>query len=134
MSDLHKSKCHDLIDMFNDTSRYLGDIFTINDLEFENYIPDIYPAELQLKKANTADKETSFLNLDIKAVGSDLHTSVYDQHDDFGFLIVNFPCLSGDVSRLPSYGIYIPQLVRFARWCTSALEFHSKISKLLQNC
>ena len=28
MSDLHKSKRHDLIDMFNDTSRYLDDIFT----------------------------------------------------------------------------------------------------------
>ena len=47
MSDLHKSKRHDLIDMFNDTSRYLY-IFTINNPEFEKYIPDIYPAELQL--------------------------------------------------------------------------------------
>ena len=28
MSDLNKSKRYDLIDMFNDTSRYLDDIFT----------------------------------------------------------------------------------------------------------
>ena len=42
MSDLHKSKHHDLIDMFNDTSRYLYDIFTIDNPEFEKYIPDIY--------------------------------------------------------------------------------------------
>ena len=47
MSDLHKSKRHDLIDMFNDTSRYLDDIFTIGNPEFEKYIPDIYQAELQ---------------------------------------------------------------------------------------
>ena len=40
--------------------------------------------------------------------------------------IVNFPLLSGDVPRLPSYGIYISQLVRFARCCTSVLDFHSK--------
>ena len=37
--------------------------------------------------------------------------------------------------RLPSYGIYISQLVRFARCCTSVLDFHSKnlqiTSKLL---
>ena len=46
MSDLQKSKRHDLIDMFNDTSRYLDDIFTIDNPEFEKYIPDIYPAEL----------------------------------------------------------------------------------------
>ena len=32
--------------MFNDTSRYLADIFTIDNPEFEKYIPDIYPAEL----------------------------------------------------------------------------------------
>ena len=61
MSDLHKSKHHDLKDMLNDTSRYLDDIFTIDNPEFEKYIPDLYPAELQLNKANTSDKETSFL-------------------------------------------------------------------------
>ena len=49
MSDLHKSKRHDLIDMFNDTSRYIDDIFTIDSPAFEKYIPDIYLAELQLK-------------------------------------------------------------------------------------
>ena len=63
MSDLQKSKRHDLIDIFNDTSRYLDDIFTIDNPELEKYIPDIYPAELQLNKANTSDKETSFLDL-----------------------------------------------------------------------
>ena len=93
-----------LPDMFNDTSRYLDDIFTIDNPEFEKYICDIYPAELQLNKANTSDKE---LDLNIKVIGSDIHTSVYDKRDDFGFLIVNFPWLSGDVPRLPSYCIYI---------------------------
>ena len=110
-------------------------IFTIDNPEFEKHIPDIYPAELQLNKANTSDKETSFLDLNIKVIGSDIHTSVYDKRDDFGFPIVNFPWLSGDVPRLPSYGIYISQLVRFARCCTSVLDFHSKnlqiTSKLL---
>ena len=32
------------------------------------------------------------------------------KRDDFGFLII-FPWLSGDFSRLPSYGIYISPLV-----------------------
>ena len=51
----------------------------------------------------------------------------------FGFPIVNFPWLSGDVPRLPSYGIYISQLdlldVVLAFWISIL-----KISKLLQNC
>ena len=135
ISDLQKSKRFDLIDMFNDTSRYLDDIFTIDNPEFEKHIPDIYPAELQLNKANTSDKETSFLDLNIKVISSDIHTSVYDERDDFEFPIVNFPWLSGDVPRLLSYGIYISQLVRFARCCTAVLDFHSKnlqiTSKLL---
>ena len=100
MSNLQKSKRFDLIDKFNDTSRYLDDKFTIDNTEFAEHIPDIYPRELQLNKANTSDKETSFLDLSIKVVGSNIHTSVYDKRNDFGFPIVNFPWLSGDVPRL----------------------------------
>ena len=83
MSNLQKFKRYNLIDMFNDTSRYLDDIFTIDNPEFEKHIPDIYPTELQLNKENTLDKETSFLDLNIKVIGSDVHTSVYDKRDDF---------------------------------------------------
>ena len=49
MFSLHKSKRYDLICMFNDTSRYPDDIFTIDNPEFDQHIPDIYPTELQLK-------------------------------------------------------------------------------------
>ena len=135
MSDLQKSKRFDLKDMFNDTSRYLVDIFTIDNPEFEKHIPDIYPGELQLNKTNTSDTENSFLDLNVKVIGRYIHASVYDKRDDFGFPIVNFLWLSGDVPRLPSYGINILPLVRFARCCTSVLDFNSKnlqiTSKLL---
>ena len=85
--------------MFNDTSRYLDDIFTIDSPEFEKHIPDIYPAELEVNKADTSDKETSFLDLSIKAIGSDIDIGVYNKRGDFEFPIVNFPWLSGDVPR-----------------------------------
>ena len=88
-----------------------------------------------MNKAIISDKETSFFDLNIKLIDSDIHTSDYDKRDDFGFPIVNFPWLSGDVPRLPSYGVYISQLVRFARCCTSVSDFNSKnlqlTSKLL---
>ena len=105
------------------------------DFPWRKYFLEVYPAEPQLNKANTSDKEISFLDLNIKVIGRDIHTSVYDKRDDFGSPIVNSPLLIGDVPRLPSYGIYISQLVRFARCCTSVLDFHSKTfqitSKLL---
>ena len=111
------------IDMSKDTSRYLDDIFTIDNPEFEKHFPDIYPRELQLNKANTSDKETSVLDLNITVIGSEVHTSVYDKCDDFGFPIVNIPWLSGDVPRLLSYGVYISQLL------SGALAFRISILK-----
>ena len=68
VSSLQKSKRFDLIDKFNDTSRYLDDIFTIDNPEFAVHIPDIYPSELQLNKANISDKDTSFLDLNVKVL------------------------------------------------------------------
>ena len=62
----------------------------------------------------------------MKVIGSDVHTSVYDKRDDFGYPIVNFPWLSGDLPCLQSYGVIISRLVRFARYCTSVSDFHSK--------
>ena len=64
-------------------------------LTFAEHIPDIYPRELQLNKANTSDKETSFLDLNIKVIGNDIHTSVYYKSDDFpmDFLLLISPGL-----------------------------------------
>ena len=42
-------------------------------------------------------------------------SKIYDKRDDFDFDIVNFPFLDGDDPRRPSYGVYISQLIRFAR-------------------
>ena len=40
--------------------------------------------------------------------------------------IFNFPWLSGDVPRLPPYGVYISRLARCDTCCTSVLDFHFK--------
>ena len=50
ISNLQKSKRFDLIDKFNDTSRYLDDIFTIDNHAFAEHIPVIYSRELPTKK------------------------------------------------------------------------------------
>ena len=98
-------------------------------------LTSIYPAELRFNKANTSDKETSFLDLNIKVFGSDIHTSVYNIRDDFGFPIVNFPWLSAEVPRLSSHGTYIYIYIyfavgKFARCCTSVLDFDTKNLKI----
>ena len=42
-------------------------------------------------------------------------TKIYGKRDDFDFEIVNFPFLDGDVPHSTSYGVYISQLIRFAK-------------------
>ena len=39
---------------------------------------------------------------------------------------VNFPFLGGDVPRRPSYGVYISQLIRFARVCSHVDDFNTR--------
>ena len=115
MKSLTKEKGYDLIDAFNLTSRYLDDLLNIDTIHFEHIVHIIYPAELQLNKANASDTEAAFLDLDLSIHNDIVSTKIYVKRDDFNFYIVNFPFLEGDVPQRPSYGIYISQLIRFAR-------------------
>ena len=60
MKSLTKEKRYDLIDAFTSTSRYLDDLLIIDNILFEDMVYRIYPAELQLNKANASDTEAAF--------------------------------------------------------------------------
>ena len=60
MKSLTKEKRYDLIYAFNSTSRYLDDLLNIDNIHFEHMVHRIYPAELQLNKANASDTEAAF--------------------------------------------------------------------------
>ena len=59
-------------------------------------------------------------------------TKIYDKCDDFDFEIVNFPFLDGDVPRSTSYGVYISQLIRFARASSYVADFNTRNKLLTQ--
>ena len=50
----------------------------------------------------------------------------YDKSDGVDFDIVNFPFLDGDVPRSTSYGVYISQLIRFARVSSRVADFNAR--------
>ena len=56
----------------------------------------------------------------------------WDKRDDFDFEIVNFPFLDGDVPRSTSYGVYISQLIRFARASSYVADFNTHNKLLTQ--
>ena len=97
MKSLTKEKRYDMIDAFNSTSRYLDDLLNIDNIHFEHMVHRIYPAELQLNKANASDTEAAFLDLNLSNHNDIVSTKIYDKRDDFNFDIVNFPFLDGDV-------------------------------------
>ena len=100
----------DVIEAFNSTSRYLNDLLNIDNPYFEGMVKHIYPPELQLNKANITDTEAQFLDLHLSIANEFVSSKIYDKRDDFGFYIVNFPFLDGDVTRRAFYGVYISQL------------------------
>ena len=93
---------------------------------FEQMVGQIYPTELQLNKANSSDTEAPFLDLNLSITNVIVSSKIYDKRDDFNFEIVNFPFLDGDVPRSPSYGVYISQLIRFARVCSNVDDFNNR--------
>ena len=91
---------------------------------------------LQLNKANTSDTEAPFLDLHLSISNGFVSSKIFDKRDDFDFDIVNFPFLDGDVPRSTSYGVYISQLIRFARVSSHVVDFNARnkslTAKLLQ--
>ena len=55
-----------------------------------------------------------------------ISTSIFDKRDAFDFPIVNFPNLSGNIPLKSSYGVFIGELVRYARACTYFDDFKQR--------
>ena len=109
-----------LASRFNFTYRYIDDVLSINNPEFENYLGQMYPVELEIKDTTESNTSDSYLDL-LLSIGRDgqLHTSIYDKRDDFNFHITNFPFLSSNIPTSPAYGVFISQLIRYVRACSS---------------
>ena len=117
----------DIIEVFNSTSRYLDDLLNFDNPYFEGMVNQFYPPELQLNKANTdkADTEAPFLDLHLSISYGFVSSKIYEKRDDFDFDIVFFfTFLDGDVPHRPYYGVYISQLIRFARVCSYVKVFN----------
>ena len=88
--------------------------------DFENYLGQMYPPELEIKDTTESNTSASYLDL-LMSIGRDgqLRTSLYDKRDDFNFHITNFSFLSSNIPSAPAYGVFISQLIRYASACSS---------------
>ena len=68
-----------LASQFNFTYRYIDDVLSINNPDFDNYLGQMYPAELEIKDTTESNTSASYLDL-LLSIESDgqLRTSLYD--------------------------------------------------------
>ena len=128
----YKSKDYDTLKKFNDCCRYLDDLMCINnDQLMDTVMTEIYPEELVLT-SDGAVSQCHYLDLDLEIRNGKIHSKLYDKRDAFGFSIVNYPYLSGNIPTKESYGVFVSQLIRYARCCMSAVDFISRTKILVR--
>lgn len=118
----------------NFSFRYIDDVLSLNNLQFKDYLHQIYPSELEFKETTDTPALASYLDLYLYIDNSGrLKSKLYDKHDDFDFPIVNFPFLSSNIPTSPAYGVYISQLIRYCRACTCTVMFSTERNYRLKN-
>ena len=104
--------------------RYQDDFIIFNDQNaFDEHFIFIYPSEMILKSTNISPAKSTFLDLTISIYRNKFRFTSYDKRKDFGFDIVNYPNLSGNIPKSNSYGVFMSQLVRFASINDNNIKF-----------
>jgi hypothetical protein len=85
-------------------------------INFSTELTLIYPPELEVKETTDTASSASFLDLYLEFDDSgQLSTKIYDKRDDFNFKIINFPNMCSNIPASLAYGVYISQLIDYAR-------------------
>ena len=64
---------------FSNTVKYIDDLLTLNNSNFANEIPNIYPPELVLKRTTESPAELSYLDVSIRINSNRFITTLYDK-------------------------------------------------------
>ena len=102
---------------------YIDDLIVFNNRKFRDYVKEIYPSQLTVEKANTFDDLANYLDSTfiIESNNRLLWQALWQTwwfwfpHCQFS---IPFEQYSG-----PSYGVYISQLIRYARCCSYYDDF-----------
>ena len=127
----YEKKEFDDLKKFNFCFRYIDDLLCINnDQLMDNAIHEIYPKELALT-SDDAILNTHYLDLDLQIINNKLNSKLFDKRDAFGFKIVNFPYLCGNIPTKQSYGVFVSQIIRYARCCQKLSDFVERTKILI---
>ena len=116
---------------FNNTTRFIDDLGTLNnDGLMARHKADIYPKELELLSQNPDTLKGNMLDVSIEVLDRKFFTKTYDKRDDYSFEIINYPDLGGNIPQGAAYGVYISQVLRYARVCSEKTDFDQRVRTL----
>ena len=84
-------------------SHYSIYVLSINNSRFAEFLPLIYPPELEVKETIDTASSASFLDLYLEFDDSgQLSSKIYDKRDDFNFKIIYFPNMCSNIPASPA--------------------------------
>ena len=74
-------------------------------------------------------RQQCYLDMNIKTgnINPTFRISIYDKRDYFAFRIINFRHMDSNIPANLTYGVYISQLVRYARICTCKVDLKNRL-------
>jgi hypothetical protein len=117
---------------FLGTFRYIDDLLSADNPRFEEFVRlvgeervithQMYPDYLLLNKT-TGEEEVTYLGMQISSTTRGFYINVTDNVQRLPQEKVNYPSLNGNFPESMGYGVFVGQLHRFCRICTSSFDF-----------
>jgi hypothetical protein len=83
---------------------------------------------MEVKETTDTASSASFLDQYLEFDDSgQLNTKIYDKRDDFNLKIINFPNMCSNIPASPVNGVYISQLIRYARTSSNYSDFLKRL-------
>ena len=124
---------YDLAAKLSNLFRYQDDLIVFeDDRMFETIIRDMYPPVMELENTNLSPCKVNYLDMTISVHRGKYFYKSFDKRNDFGFEIINYPDLRGNIPKRPAYGVFISQLVRFCSINRSVHHYKRDIEILVK--
>ena len=124
---------NDLLARLEFVFRFQDDLISFNDHGLlQDSLCEIYPPVMIVNNTNISACKSNFLDMTISIYQGKFYFSLYDKRNDYDFDVISFPFLDGNIPKGKSYGVFISQLVRYARINCSFSRFIDDVKRLVQ--
>ena len=87
---------------------------------------------MELENTNISPNKVNYLDLTISVYRGKYFYKSFDKRNDFGFEIINYPDIRGNIPKMPADGVFVSQLVRFCSVNKSVHHFKRDVSVLVK--